>query len=272
MLATIHIEYSEAFKLSDKENIIQTVKSTCGFNDLNTIVFTEIRKWVIQTVENQLKRLDILPEEILCLKTILGDILRQQGFLDKAEKIYLSCLKEWNNLKGIKNEYSFGIMNRLGDLYYRKANGAESLKYYMACFDEGYAIDTSISNETAISEIDYMNKIMDIITSCPCCYSLKYRTPKLEPKLSSDSSIKEIRSYYMLASLYYKQARRKKAEPMFIDSIHRLKNLVGENSEEILVMKSNLAALYFYENDYVDYFNHQSNYKEKYIFLIHGQA
>jgi hypothetical protein len=29
---------------------------------------------------------------------------------------------------------------------------------------------------------------------------------------------------------------------------------------------------HFYENDYVEYYNHQSNYKDSFIFLIHGNA
>jgi ATP/maltotriose-dependent transcriptional regulator MalT len=37
---------------------------------------------------------------------------------------------------------------------------------------------------------------------------------------------------------------------MVIDSIAKLKHYLGDSSEEILVMKSNLASLYFYEGEY----------------------
>ncbi len=247
MLAAIHLESSEAFKPQDRDNIIKTVASTCGFNSLNNIVFQEIRKWLVNTVENEIKVTDVAAD-VLSLKTILADILRSQGHLKQAESLYLLVLKEWNKLNGPKSENSLAIMNRLGDVYYRLANGAESMKYYMMCLDEGYAI--SSTSETAISEMDYLNKIMDAIISCPCCYSLKYRNPKVEPNIDANSNVREIRSYFMLASLYYKQARRRKAEPMYIESIEALAKMLGETNEEVLVMKSNLASLYFYEGEY----------------------
>jgi len=39
MLATIKVSRSESFKPEDKENIMKVVKSTVGFNKLDSIVF-----------------------------------------------------------------------------------------------------------------------------------------------------------------------------------------------------------------------------------------
>jgi tetratricopeptide (TPR) repeat protein len=250
LIAIIQLESSQAFKPQDKDNILNAVRTSCGFAELNTCVFKEIRKWVISVVEGEIKNLELSTNKEVSfkLKIVLADLYRQQGFLNEAEAIYLKLLSTRQASNTSVDEDSLAIMNRLGDLYYRKGAGAESLEYYMKCLDHGFAISASM--ETSIHEMDYLNKIMDCILSFPCCYSLRNRSPLLEPVISSTSSVEEIRSYYMLATLYYKQARRRKAQPMYELSIDLLVNHLGNNDPEILIMKSNLASLHFYESNY----------------------
>ena len=48
MLATINAEKSECFKSDDRDRIFDAVRRTVGFVGINSMVFAELREWVIQ--------------------------------------------------------------------------------------------------------------------------------------------------------------------------------------------------------------------------------
>ena len=51
MLAGINVENSEASKVSDRENIFDAVKSSVGFDALNSMVSGKMRDWVLQVLD-----------------------------------------------------------------------------------------------------------------------------------------------------------------------------------------------------------------------------
>jgi hypothetical protein len=100
MLATIDISKADAFKEKDKEMILDAVSKTVGLTQLNGVVLSLMRDWVIQVyvVENT-RRAGILgashPDTLRSMNN-LAVLYHSQGKYDEAE----SCL--WNAWRCIK--------------------------------------------------------------------------------------------------------------------------------------------------------------------------
>ena len=53
MLSTIDAERSECFKVEDKERIFDVVRKEIGFNKINSMVFNQLRNWVIKVTKDR---------------------------------------------------------------------------------------------------------------------------------------------------------------------------------------------------------------------------
>lgn len=246
MVAVISLEDSQAFKLVDSNAIKEAIRLSCGFAKVNECVFMELRKWVLQTVREAVDQRSGDALAVLVLKTALGDVLRQQGSLDEALSVYLEVFKRRVEVNGRHHRLTLAILNRLADIYYMKGMAEEATMSYMECLDHGFAI--SSSSESSIHQLDFSNKLMDRVLSLPCFNHVTQRSPLIEPTVSDASSLAEIKSYFLAASLYYKQARRQRALPMYLRTLELLTNTLGADHIEVVIVRHNLAALYYYEN------------------------
>ena len=53
MLSKIDAERSECFKVEDKERIFDVVRKEIGFNKINSMVFNQLRNWVIKVTKDR---------------------------------------------------------------------------------------------------------------------------------------------------------------------------------------------------------------------------
>ena len=91
MLATIDISKADAFKEKDKEMILDAVSKTVGLTQLNGVVLSLMRDWVIQVyaVEYE-RRVNILgtshPDTLTSMNNLAG-LYDSQGKYDQAKEI-----------------------------------------------------------------------------------------------------------------------------------------------------------------------------------------
>ena len=100
MLAVIDAEKSECYHQQDKARIFDVVRKTVGFDNINSLLFSEMREFVISATE---RRFDAeTTNDVLKIKygIILGKLYTAQGRFDSAEPLLVSSLQ---CAKGIDN-------------------------------------------------------------------------------------------------------------------------------------------------------------------------
>ena len=121
MLATIDISKADAFKEKDKEMILDAVSKTVGLTQLNGVVLSLMRDWVIQVYTDEYKRrVNILgPSHPDTLNSMngLASLYYSQGKYDEAEPLYVECLALRKAILGTSHPYTLTSMNNLAGLY-----------------------------------------------------------------------------------------------------------------------------------------------------------
>jgi tetratricopeptide (TPR) repeat protein len=115
MIGTINLELSEAFNPADKDRIFDVVRSTVGFDALNSVIFERLRVWVIEVIENAIE-IASTPADQLLLKFGLASLLRQQGRFRESDAHFLNCIQEQraladdiNRLARFLNGYGYAL-------------------------------------------------------------------------------------------------------------------------------------------------------------------
>jgi hypothetical protein len=96
MIATVDVANSESTSQSDKEKIFEVVRSTVGFNTINSMIFEQLREWIVTTVKKAVMEAEIVGNEddILILKEALAEIYRSHGKYTDADALYVECLEK----------------------------------------------------------------------------------------------------------------------------------------------------------------------------------
>jgi len=91
MIGDINLSKSEAFNPVDKDQIFDAVRSTVGFDVLNSTIFERLRVWVVNCIEHSI---EVSPNEQdrLLLIFALAQILRQQGRFRECDAHYANCI------------------------------------------------------------------------------------------------------------------------------------------------------------------------------------
>jgi tetratricopeptide (TPR) repeat protein len=133
MIGTINLELSEAFNPSDKDRIFDVVRSTVGFDALNSAIFERLRVWVIEAVENAIETADT-PADQLLLKFGLASLLRQQGRFRESDAHFLNCIQEQRELGDDENLLA-RFLNGYGYTLWAQNRFDEAEPYILESFD-----------------------------------------------------------------------------------------------------------------------------------------
>ena len=123
MLANIDVQNSQAFKPEDRAMIHDTVKKQVngGFSQLNAVVLTLMRNWVIQVANKEMnKRLttkgDSHPDTLLSVSNLAG-LYDSQGKYDLAEPLFVQCLEKSRAVLGDSHPNTLASVNNLNGIY-----------------------------------------------------------------------------------------------------------------------------------------------------------
>jgi hypothetical protein len=114
MLATVDAEKSECWKPGDKIRIFDAVRKTVGFEELNSIVFSKLRVWMIAEASKEVDWFsDDYSIKINYQKFSLASLYNTQGRYNEAEPLYVECLQKRN---GAGRHWIFHQQSRSSEL------------------------------------------------------------------------------------------------------------------------------------------------------------
>lgn len=133
MIGTINLEKSEAFNPADKDRIFDVVRSTVGFDALNSAIFERLRVWVIEAIEGAIESADTTSDQLL-LKFGLASLLRQQGRFRESDAHFLNCIQE-QRLLGDDAGVLARFLNGYGYALWSQNRFEEAEPYILESFD-----------------------------------------------------------------------------------------------------------------------------------------
>jgi tetratricopeptide (TPR) repeat protein len=248
MLSIIKSKKSTCWVDDDRIKIHSIIEEIIGFNGIDTMIFEQLRTWVIQTTlfqykieTNEIKKLDIMH----CLAILYSN----QGKYDKAEPLYLECLDKRKMLLGDDHVNTLHSMNNLGNLYDDKGNYDKAEKLYLECLDKRKIL----LGDDHVDTLGSMNNIAIL-------YKNQKKYDKAEPLyleclnkyevLLGDDHVNTLRSLNNLAVLYKNQRKYDKAEPLFVECLNKYKIKLGGDDVNTLRSMNNLAILYKNQGKY----------------------
>ena len=141
MLAIVDAEKSECGNPEDRRRIFEVVRDTVGFSKLNSIVFAELRDWMIAETVKEVAYLSVNEESIECIDMnfSLADFYESQGRYDEAEPLYVDCVQRRVVALGESHLDTVASIDNLALLYSR---------LYNLTYDEAYHMPHMVAEDT----------------------------------------------------------------------------------------------------------------------------
>jgi tetratricopeptide (TPR) repeat protein len=239
LLATIDCEKSTAFKLEDQQRILKAVKTTVGFNTVNSMIFKELRSWVLRVAQDEVDQDTASNHYLLCT---LGELYRSQGNYLEAEKWHEACVAKRTSLFGENNKDTLDAMNNLGLVYdhLHKYEKAEAL--FTRCLNArkqlfGVHDFHTIQSMNNLALIYYNTDRNDLAEPL-------YREAVDLCKKFWPSSAEGFLYMYNLANLYSKQKKYTEAEELLSVTLLNCEHSLGKNHPDTLDSLGALGQLY----------------------------
>ena len=147
MLTNIDCEKSKCFVEEDMVRIKTQVKREVGFNKINSMVFEQLREWVIETTKEAIAGCsdnsnDDENEEganiniyKIDLKAALASLYQGQGRYELAEPLYIECLEGRKTKLGLDHPSTLTSINNLALLYYSQGRYELAEPLYIECLE-----------------------------------------------------------------------------------------------------------------------------------------
>jgi tetratricopeptide (TPR) repeat protein len=265
MFAMINVRKSKCFKSEDRIRIFQAIESSVGFNRLNTIVFEKIRDWVIEVMEIQLQQSTQSTSTVIDSSTsdqnfmtqdfhlrimmALAVLYKNQGVYEKAEPLYVNCLRQRKQLLGEDHPDTLWSLNGLGSLYKKEGKYHEAEPLYLECYQRRQVVlgaghaDTLWSQNNLAMLYSLLSRYEEAEILFEQCFD-QYRE-SLGPIHASTLSCMN-----GLATVYEKRGKLEKAETLLLQCLEKRKEVSGEYHPYTFWLIYNIAILYHKKKDF----------------------
>ncbi|GFH59439.1 hypothetical protein CTEN210_15915 [Chaetoceros tenuissimus] len=249
MLSIVNAEKSEAWNPSDKERIHSVIRNEVGFAEINSMVFEQLRDWVLVVALKELERVEIDTKDKADLMYLVGTLFKDQGRHDEAEPLYKECLANREEIQGQDHPDTLESIHNLAYLYtnQRKFDVAESL--YMECL----AKQKTILGSDHPSTLHSMNNLAELYHSqgkydeAEPLY--KECIAKRETILGPDHPQTSI-SMNNLVELYKSQGKYDETESLMKQCLVKREMILGSDHPDTLTSMNELAGFYFSQGKY----------------------
>jgi tetratricopeptide (TPR) repeat protein len=198
MMGVIKAERSEAFKPEDRNMIFEVVEQTVGFSTVNSMVFDEIRKWVLGTIKKHVYELyvdawkacdstsqnpcpimtevidnpdiSIINENVYDGMLALAVIYRLQSQLAQSEKFYRLCYEWYRKHYGERHRHTLIRLNNIAYVVLCRGDVSAAASIYEECLAQQLA-EASAENE---------EDILTTMNSLGSCYQQLSRLSEAE--------------------------------------------------------------------------------------------
>eukprot|EP01039_Chlorochromonas_danica_P006216 gene6216-6854_t len=236
---------SEASSFEDREMILNLIEDRIGFQGLDHLILSTMRKWicaVIEKVSPSLKNKQ--PLQYLHLMKTLAAFYMKEEALSHAETIYFDALMMSKNQLGLKHVFTLHLMHLLANCY--EQEGQQEL----AEITEGLYLKCLRRSQDEFDVIPTALKLSVTIQVVKLCLSrCRYHQSEVlllealaECRESDHESCLEIME--LLASLYSQQGRHKEAEEILLDCLHHHLERLGKDHPKIISFQHALISCY----------------------------
>jgi len=246
MLAKVDVAKSEAGK-EDKEKIHQKVMESVGFSQLNSMVLTLMRSWVIEVARKEYdRRKNTLGDrhiETLTSMSKLGELYQLQGRHKEAELLFKDCLEIQRAVLGERHPDTLASMNNLAVLYDNLGRYDEAEPLYKDCLEMERAVLGERHPDT-LASMNNLAVLYDNLGRYDEAEPLYKDCLEMERAVLGERHPDTLTSMNNLAMLYDNQGRYVKAEPLYKDCLEMRRAVLGERHPETLRSMNNLALMY----------------------------
>jgi hypothetical protein len=111
---TVDAEKSECGRPEDKRLIFEVIRSTVGFEKLNSIVFAQLRHWMISEASKEVNSLgNNYSAGCIDMMFSLATLYESQGRYDEAKSLYVVCMQQRKAVLGKRHQKTLDCMNNL---------------------------------------------------------------------------------------------------------------------------------------------------------------
>ena len=250
MLGVINAENSTASNPADLERIFEVIRNEVGFSNINTLVFEQLRAWVIDVAK---KELEMNTDEKMRpkLMRMLGTLYFGQGKYEASQPLLEESMEKFRATLGPDHPDTLVSINDISVLFYMQGKYAAAEPLYVECLEKRRGTlgsnhpDTlsSINNLALLySKLGKYEAAEDLFLEC--LEKSKYTRGRDHPDT--------LTSLNNLAGLYKEQGKYEAAEPLFLECLEKRKAspTLGTDHPDTLASINNLALLYKNQGKY----------------------
>lgn len=242
MLVLINAENSECYLEEDKEKIFTAIRETVGFHHINSMVFEQLRGWVIKTGERALSD-NTDKARRPSLLAMLANLYGGQGNYAKAEPLLEECWDLKKAALGDKHMETMGVVSNLASLYQAQGKYTKAEPLFKECVE----VTREVLGESHVIAVQCLINFAGM-------YQKQGKYSLAEPLYGKcldviKAEASETHEMYLLclhdlALLYQAQGEYAKAEPHLLKCLSMRKEALGDKHPETLYVLGNLALLY----------------------------
>eukprot|EP01040_Poterioochromonas_malhamensis_P007044 gene7044-7604_t len=241
MLATIDSEKSECSNKKDRSMIFEVARNV-GFAQINGMVISQLREWVVSVVKEEIqKKKNANPEsfEALFYTIILGKLYLQVGTYDQAERIFSQVLEELTaSSRSEDKDTILAVLNTLAEIYNLTGKYSEAERLLTKALANELEIDeiAALRFKKTLSEAWYHDtqytKALHLVEYCLNGWS----------RLRLKDDLLSLKATY--ANILTSIGKLERAEVVLLECYYESLNIFGENHRTTLRHLNDLASIY----------------------------
>jgi tetratricopeptide (TPR) repeat protein len=162
LLSVVNVERSEAWNPLDLQRIFEIVSKTIGFNEINSLVSTRLREWIVSVTEKAYSKLETVDNETIEVEEKKIELGENLGLLymefcryPLAEEFLKRAYEQVLKREGVSSAKTLRKMNNLGILYEKIGNYESAIPLFQTCV-ENY--ETLLREDTSVSSALFQSK------------------------------------------------------------------------------------------------------------------
>ncbi len=242
MLATIDAEKSTSFLKEDQDNIHSLIREGVGFAAVNSLLFTQLRKWVISVVKRELEMNQDGRRRARLLR-MLGLLYKGQGGYKESFQLFTEALEICEDVYGPDHEKTLVTMFEVAGLHRYQGRLDDSERLYVECLDKMKSKlgadhpDTLATIHNLALVHESQGKFDDAERLYVECLNNK------KSKLGADHP-DTLTTINNLAWVHQSQGRLDDAERLYAECLDKRKSKLGVDHPDTLSTINNLAGVH----------------------------
>jgi tetratricopeptide (TPR) repeat protein len=242
MLGKINAENSTSFLPEDKDHIFEVILKKVGFSKINSLVFEQLRQWVIGVAQKELEMNHDEKRRPRLLR-MLGRLYQGQGKYQASQPLLEEALEKCKATLRNDHPDTLVSINDLAGLYQDQGNYNDAEPLYLECLEK-YKATLGYDHPDTITSMNNLALLYQKQRKYNDAEPLYVECLEKRKTTLGDDYPGTLVSMNNLATLYQKQGNYNDAEPLFLKCLEKRKASLGADHPNTLSSMNNLALLY----------------------------